>query len=137
MRLVLKYPADPDAELIGISVGGLTAALAYAWFRLMRRSLPKGLLCRGVGLTCPFCGGNRSLTLFLEGDLLGAFQVNPLVAAGLVVAVTWYAYALVVVLFRFPRIRVVGGTAREAKGLRGGAVIVLLANWAYVWWYGI
>lgn len=137
MRLVLKYPVDPDAELIGISVGGLTAALTYAWFHLMRWSLPKGLLCRVANIPCLFCGGNRSLTLFLGGDLLGALQVNPLIAVGLVFAVIWFAYALVVVSFRLPRIRVVGVTGRNAILLRFGVVIVLLANWVYVWWYGI
>ena len=32
-----------------------------------------------TGETCPFCGGTRSISSFLEGDISGSLQTNPLV----------------------------------------------------------
>jgi hypothetical protein len=35
---------------------------------------------RATGLPCPCCGGSRSVQHLVSGDLLGALQMNPLLA---------------------------------------------------------
>ena len=45
-----------------------------------------------TGESCPFCGGTRSISSFLEGDVLGSLQTNPMVLPlGILLLVGWVA----------------------------------------------
>lgn len=137
MRIVLRAKRDPDAELIGVAVGGLTAVTAFLWLHVLHLPTSSGLLRRAFHVPCPFCGGTRSVSVLLQGDLLGALLLNPLVAAGSVAVSIWLVYASCAVLFNWPRVRLEKFTALEANGMRIGVIIILAANWLYVWQAGI
>lgn len=47
-------------------------------------------LYRETGILCPGCGGTRSFTAFMRGDMLASLRCNPLVIIGVVLAVLFY-----------------------------------------------
>ncbi len=136
MRIVLRERREPDAELIGLAVGGLAALVGFVWLRWLHLPVSKGVLCGTLDLPCPFCGGTRTAALLLGGQWLAAFTMNPLVVLGGAAAVLWMVYAFVTVVCAGRRVRVVNVSASEARWLRMAVVMTLAANWAYVWWSG-
>lgn len=137
MRFVLQEKRDPDAELIGVAVGGLATFVGFVWLQWLHLPLSSGLLHRVFDVPCPFCGGTRTATLLLGGQWMTALRTNPLVVFGAVVFALWMAYAAVVVVGRCKRIRIVGLSTLEICFARIGVFTLLLANWGYVWWAGV
>lgn len=137
MRIALRSKQDPDAELIGLAVGGLAAVMAYVWLHLLHLPVSSGLLQRILHVPCPFCGGTRSAFYLLRGDLPAAFAWNPLVTLGAIAAALWMVYALGAVLCGWRRVRVERVSPLEARLIRVGVVLILGANWVYVWLAGL
>jgi hypothetical protein len=133
MRLILCLRREPDAETIGLAVALVALAGGMIWRYGLGQPFPKGVLCRFPFFSCPFCGGARSLDMFLQGHLWQAIAMNPLAALLYVGTVFWLLYALVVVALRWPRLRLIDVTASQARILRGSVLVALLANWWYVW----
>ena len=80
-----------------------------------------------TGIPCPSCGSTRGELLLLEGDLLGAFLMNPLVM------ITLAAVAAVLTLRLLFGLKVkwnLGRTERWVYLALG--IAALLANWAWI-----
>ena len=118
---------------LGAIFGGvllLGAALAAFWLRI---GLPRPicLLREWTGLPCPTCGSTRLVEALLAGDVGAALAHNPLVFGVLVAMALWAVASAVGWLFGLRAPRVVLG-AGEKLALRVGAVVVVLAGWAYL-----
>ena len=115
------------------------------WLALSIAALGGGLLWRATGLgwpECPFlamtgwpcmtCGATRATFAFLEGDFLEAFSWNPLAAFALAGVLAFDLYAVVVLLGRGPRLRIVAWTKSQATAAWIGVSAVILLNWIYL-----
>ncbi len=133
MRLEWQRPAgagrDPELLLLAVLAGA--TLLAALWFTL-HLPTPRCVFHAVTGWPCVTCGGTRCAQNLLAGRWTEALAWNPLVFAGLVVAGIFAVYAAVVTLFRLPRLRLAGLEKREKIALRVGLVVLLLANWAYL-----
>jgi hypothetical protein len=86
------------------------------------------LLREVTGVPCPTCGATRGLLALLDGRVLDALALNPLVA---VVGLAFLVGGIVAPLWAWRR-----GTGPQLTGLplwlRLVAVGLILANWAWV-----
>lgn len=111
--------------------GGLvlvTFALRPLWTWLGPNLRPC-LLREASGVPCPTCGATRGALALLEGRVVDALQLNPLVT---VAAAAFIIGGLVAPLWAWRR-----GTAPTLPlplpgWSRLGIVVVILANWAWV-----
>lgn len=90
--------------------------------------------CIFKGLTggpCPTCGSTRALVLLSHGDLVPAFSLNPLVTLAMIAAVLYFLANLIMLAFHLPRITCIL-TDKEKNVVRAAAIILLLAQWAYL-----
>lgn len=137
MRLELREKTEPDLELIGLSVSALFLPALAVWLLAFGGSLPRNGLHDLLAFPCAFCGGTRSLTYLFSGDLPAAFAMNPLVASGTLAVLGWCVYAAGMLLFSKSRLRLVLESLLELRLLTAGVLLLLVANWAYVWAMGI
>jgi hypothetical protein len=78
------------------------------------------------------CGATRATIAFLQGNFLQAFSWNPLAALALGGVLAFDLYAMVVLLSRRPRLRIVGWTKSEATAAWIGMSALILMNWIYL-----
>lgn len=102
---------------------------AYVLGRASGREIPTCMFKRMTGWPCATCGGTRTAGLLAEGDLLGAFAMNPLVALFLIV----FPLLAGVWIWRFSR-----GVARQprmSKRQSAFYLVLFLVALALNWWY--
>lgn len=134
LRIVWRRhsPSDGiDHERLWFLVGLATLAVGVPWLLL---SLPVPV-CRFhelTGLPCATCGGTRAVLGLLHGEFFQALRWNPLVILVGVSAMLFLGYAVVVLIFNLPRLRVEGFAARHGRFLAWTFFLLLLGNWAYV-----
>jgi hypothetical protein len=131
LRLVRQRAGDVDHEILWASVGGITLGGAVAWLRLFG---PPPLVCPfrlATGLPCPTCGSTRALAALVAGHLARSLALNPAVLPGCIVAVGYMVYALIVVVFRLPRIRFVLGPG-DIRAARWGVLAAAALLWSFL-----
>ena len=133
MRLEMREAAEPDFELLGLSVTALVVPTLAVWLVWVGGELPRNGLHDALDWTCVLCGGTRSLTHLFSGELGPAFQMNPLVAAGTLSLLVWCVYAAGTIAFSLRRLRVIFESLFERRLFGAGILLVLIANWSYVW----
>jgi len=133
MRLVwrrrLGHEGDP--ELIWLAVSVASIAGAATWLALAL-PWPKCPFLSATGLPCITCGATRSALAFLRGNFLGAMSWNPLVFVALCGLVAFGIYAVIVLVGRMPRLRIVDWTVREKNLVRFTVICLLVLNWVYL-----
>jgi hypothetical protein len=83
-----------------------------------------------TGLPCPTCGSTRALGRLFALDVAGAWAMNPFTTVAAVGMAAW-ALADLALLPRGQAIDV-EVTPRLGFALRVGALVLFLANWAYL-----
>jgi hypothetical protein len=128
VRLVVR----PGAPPLGAIFGGIGLLAGGAIELLHLDRLPVNLcVFRGLtGLPCPTCGSTRALGRLFLLDFAGALALNPFTTAVALVVGAW-ALADLVLLPRRSALRI-EVEARFAVRLRLAALVVFLANWAYL-----
>lgn len=130
MHLTLKKRASGDI-VFGLIYGTIAIlALIAVRFLPVLELMPSCVFRAFTGIPCPTCGATRSLVHLANGNLSASFGMNPAIALLLFAALLMFAYD-VATLFSGSRISL-SLTPREATLMRAGAVVVLLANWAYL-----
>ena len=113
------------------------APILIVWLKILNWPLPGGHSRVLWDFPCALCGGTRSLKLMLSGDWPGALSMNPLVTVATSLLLVWLLYAAVVLLRRWPRVRLVEWTTLSVRWASGLVLLLVLANWGYVWVMGI
>ena len=119
-----------DHELVWLAVSVATLAGGAAWVAL-------GLVWRCPFLTvtgwpCLTCGTTRATIAFLHGNFPLAMSWNPLAFFAVCGVALFDLYALVVLVGRRPRLRIVDWTRTEKNVLRIAIVCALVLNWIYL-----
>jgi hypothetical protein len=119
---------DPELLVLAVSVGGVL--FAGLWLKL---GLPWPLCWfhQLTGEPCATCGATRSAIGFVRGDWLGSLHWNPLAFIAYCGIAAFDIYALVVLLTRAPRFRILFSDA-EKKAMRVLVVLLVLVNWGYL-----
>jgi hypothetical protein len=119
----------PPLGLIFAGIGTL-ATVAVGLLHLDRLPVALCYVKTLSGLPCPTCGSTRALGRLFARDVPGAFAMNPLLTLAAFAVVAW---ALGDLALR-PSRRVIGVEVGPSLGnvLRLGAVIAIIANWAYL-----
>ena len=115
------------------------------WLAVSVAALGGGLLWKSIGLgwpQCPFlamtgwpcmtCGATRATFAFLQGNFHFAFSWNPLAALALGGVLAFDLYAVVILLTRRPRLRIVDGTKTQKTAAWIGLSAVVIMNWIYL-----
>ena len=133
MRLVWRRlpTARPDHELIWLVVSVALLAGGAVWLALGLPS-PRCPFLAMTGSPCLTCGATRATVALFHGDFLSAFSWNPLAFLALCGVVVFDLYAIVVLLGRAPRLRIVDWTRTEKNIVRVAVVCALLVNWMYL-----
>lgn len=134
MKLQWKESGSVDHELIWGLIGllALTAAtlvradelLADAGYRCQVRAV--------TGWPCPTCGATRASVAAARLKFGEAFRASPLAAALFIGLAVYVPYALVTIILRTRRLRISGVSRAEKRVALGFAVLLVLANWAYL-----
>lgn len=129
LRRLRENEIDYELVWLAVSVGfGLCAA---AWLKA-KLPLPGCFFHDFTGIACPTCGGTRCFRDLIAGHYLTAFLWNPLVFLVLGGVVLYDVYAVVVMLFRLPRVRFSDLPSNTAGALRVIAFATIAANWSYL-----
>jgi hypothetical protein len=120
---------DHELAWLGVSVGTVVGgaiwlALGLLWPRCFFRAL--------TGLPCVSCGATRCTIAFLHGDFLTAWQWNPLAFVAFGALIAFDLYAVIVIIGRTARLRIVDWTAREKNVTRIVVISLLALNWIYL-----
>ena len=89
---------------------------------------------RFLGAPCPTCGSTRAAVLLLQGDVAGAFAVQPLVTFVFVVVMPLLVGTLLFAGRR--RTKALAAVVVRHAAFWIVFAVVALANWAYVIWRG-
>jgi hypothetical protein len=133
MRLCRRplAPGELDHELLWLSVSLSSLGLAAAWLSL-GLPWPQCIFHTITHHPCATCGATRSAMAFFHAQFLTAWKWNPLAFVAYCGLSIFNAYALVVLLARGPRLRVVQLTRMEKGFIRGSIVTLFAINWIYL-----
>ncbi len=117
----------------------------FLWLSVSVAALVGGAIWLGLGLPswrCPFlsvtgypcltCGATRCSMALFHGDFSIAWSWNPLALIALCGVALFDLYAVVVLLARLPRLRVIDWTTAEANAVRIGVIGLIAVNWIYL-----
>lgn len=124
-------PGELDAELIWLCVTVAGAGVAILWLAL-HLPWPICTFRTLTGLPCVTCGATRSAIALLQGDLGMAWRLNPLVFMGICAVLVFDLYALAVLSFRRPRLRLSRWRGNDRRIALTLAVVAGLLNWIYL-----
>jgi len=124
-------PGELDYELIWLSVSLGSLAFAAVWLAL-HLPWPHCLFLTLTGHPCLTCGATRSTIAFFYLDFWSAWKWNPLVFGALSGLSIFDAYAAAALILRAPRFRLSQFSGTEKHFIRVAAILLLIANWAYL-----
>ncbi len=128
VSLRARAGALPLGALLGAI--GLVGALVVRFGGLDHLGLTLCTLKALTGIPCPTCGGTRSVAHLARFDLVGAWTMNPLVTAAVLVVVPW-ALADAWLWTRGKALDLTVSPPAAAV-LRVLAVAAVLGNWLYL-----
>jgi hypothetical protein len=133
MRLVWRRvpPEDFNHELVWLMVSVTAAAAGAVWLGL---GLPgPGCPFRDVtGYPCLTCGATRCAIALSHGNLPLAWSWNPLALVALCGVALFDLYAVVVLMTRGPRLRVIDWRRAEKNAVRIAVIALIVVNWIYL-----
>ncbi len=129
---LVSLRARPGALPLGAILGliGLGGALVVRFGGLANLGLMLCTLKALTGIPCPTCGGTRTVALLARFDLAGAWAMNPLVAAAVLLVIPW----ALADAWLWPRGKALDLTVAPpvAAVLRVAAVAAVVGNWLYL-----
>ena len=133
MRVVWRRrpAAGFDHELVWLAVSAAALAGGAAWLWIGLR-WPQCPFLAMTGWPCLTCGATRATIAFLHGNFLQALSWNPLAFLALCGVAAFDLYAVIVLLGRLPRLRVVDWTRTERNVVRVAIISALVLNWIYL-----
>jgi hypothetical protein len=133
MRLVWRrVPSGKfNHELVwlALSVGALVGGAIWLTLGL---PWPRCPFLAITGFPCMTCGGTRCTIAILHGDFWTAWRWNPLAFVVLCGVAAFDLYAIVVLVGRGPRLRIVDWAAAEKNATRIAVIALIALNWIYL-----
>jgi uncharacterized protein DUF2752 len=126
---------ETDHELLWLSVSAASLASAGIWLAL-GLPWPSCVFHDLTGLPCLTCGATRSAIEFFHGHFFAAWNWNPfafMVWCGIAV---FDLYALIGLVTRAPRLRLMRFTRTEKNVSRIFIIALLALNWVWVLSHG-
>jgi hypothetical protein len=124
-------PKETDFEFLFLVVSSGLAASCFLWLNL-GMPWPGCWVRRLTGLPCPTCGATRCAMSLAHGDLAAAWGDNPLIFVCYGGTLLVNLYALAVLLFRLPRLRLANFPPGVKRALGALFIVALTANWIYL-----
>jgi hypothetical protein len=124
-------PKETDFEFLFLVVSSGLAASCFLWLNL-GMPWPGCWVRRLTGLPCPTCGATRCAMSLVHGDLAAAWGHNPLIFVCYGGTLLVNLYALAVLLFRLPRLRLANFPPGVKRALGALFIVALTANWIYL-----
>ena len=133
MRLVWRRltPDDFDHELVWLSVSVAATVTGAIWLRLGFPT-PRCPFLAVTGYPCLTCGATRCAIAFLHGDFPLAWSWNPLALVALCGVALFDVYAAIVLLVRWPRLRLIDWSRAEKTAVRIAVIALIVVNWIYL-----
>jgi hypothetical protein len=133
MRLVWRRipPDEFNHELVWLAVSVTAAVGGAIWLRLGFPTLRCPFLAV-TGYPCLTCGATRCAIAFLRADFFAAWLWNPLALVALCGVALFDVYALIVLITRGPRLRLVDWTRPEKNAVRIAVIALIAVNWIYL-----
>jgi len=133
MRVVWRRlpAAGFDHELVWLAVSVVSFVAGAVWLAL-GLPWPTCPFLAFTGFPCLTCGATRATVALLHGDFPLALSWNPLAFLALCGVALFDLYALVVLLGRRPRLRVIDWTKTEKTAVRIAVIALIAANWIYL-----
>lgn len=122
---------ETDHETLWASVAAASVVMLALWMAFVEWPPVLCPLQAIAGLPCPTCGATRAVFALVGGRPLEALRLNPLVTAGLLLAVPYVGYAATVAVLGLPRLRV-RVRPPEARVARVAFVSVVVATWVFL-----
>ena len=129
----LAWRARGAGELDYGLIYGTIAILALVAVRFLPLSgfLPPCAFRAMTGFPCPACGSTRALAWLAQGDFAASMSINPLFFLLIIASIGAFVVNGILRLCRLP-MPSMDLTAFEADCIRAAAVLVALANWAFL-----
>jgi len=133
MRLVWRRipPDEFNHELIWLVVSLAAAVGGAIWLHLGFPTLRCPFLAV-TGYPCLTCGATRCAIAFLHADFFAAWLWKPLALVALCGVALFDLYALIVLITRGPRLRLVDWTRTEKNTVRIAVIALIAVNWIYL-----
>ena len=133
MRVVWRPlpPGGTDQELIWLMVS-LAAAIGGAIWLGLGLPILRCPFLAVTGYPCLTCGATRCSIALLHGNFFAAWLWNPLAFVALCGVVLFDVYAVIALITRTPRLRLVDWTPTQKNAVRIAVVAVILVNWIYL-----
>jgi hypothetical protein len=133
MRVVWRrlLPGEFDHELVWLAVSVAAIAGGAVWLGL-GLAWPRCPFLAFTGFPCLTCGATRTTIALLHGDFRLALSWNPLAFLALCGVALFDLYALVVLVGRSPRLRIIDWTRTEKTAARIAPIALIAANWLYL-----
>jgi hypothetical protein len=126
-----RSAAGFDHELVWLAVSVVALAAGVAWFSI-GLDAPRCPFLTMTGWPCLTCGATRASIAFLHGNFPLAISWNPLALLALCGVALFDLYAVVVLLGRWPRLRIIDWTRTEKNIVRIAIGCALVLNWIYL-----
>jgi hypothetical protein len=120
-----------DHELVWLAVSVAALAGGAAWLSI-GLAWPQCPFLAVTGFPCLTCGATRATIAFLHGDFRLAMSWNPLAFLALGGVAVFDLYAVVVLLGRCPRLRIIDWTRTEKNAARIAVIVLIVVNWIYL-----
>jgi hypothetical protein len=124
-------PGETDHELLWLSVSAGSLACAAVWLAL-GLPWPTCVFHELTGLPCLTCGATRCAIALLHGNFAIAWLWNPLAFLALGGVALFDFYALMALVFRVPRLRIIALTRKTKNFARLTVVTALALNWIFL-----
>ncbi len=131
MHISVKNRLRGELEF-GIIYGAIVLLALVAGRSLPVEQVLPACVFKGLaGIPCPTCGSTHAVVYLSHGNVAGALAANPLLSAGVMMALLYFFYSLIAHIFAVPRLSV-SLSGREKDGVRVGVVVLVAANWIYL-----
>lgn len=121
---------DEDYEMVfGVCIFTALILLIVIAAMVPERFIPPCLFKHLAHTPCPTCGTYRALLLLKSGHIGSAFRTQPLMVSAGLMSVIYSAYSWIVVIGRYPRLRIKGFSLCRIVLL---FLALVLANWLYI-----
>ena len=124
-------PGEINFEAWFLFASGMLAVGGFFWLQV-GLPWPHCWVRQTFGLPCPTCGATRCALALAHGDASSAFLFNPMMFAAYFATALVDLYAIGVLWFGLPRLRLAEVPTQIKQALSLLLIILVTGNWIYL-----